>query len=73
MSHTLETNGVVFNFNADLSGVVSIAINDKMLDVPGDALLAFIANYVRYERISELEQMDSHEVLGLPRLEPRLL
>lgn len=55
-----------FAFNSDLSGNVRItAANGRAIEIPGEHLLQFIANYVRSERISALEQADDRTVLGL--------
>jgi hypothetical protein len=55
-----------FHYNSDLSGDVKISRRDGgELDVPGEALIEFIANYVRNERIGQLEQEDPRVILGL--------
>jgi hypothetical protein len=67
MSHSLCVDDVSFVYNSDLSGNVTITDNvtRKSLDVRGDQLLAFLADYVRRQRIESLEQMSDAEVLGL--------
>ncbi len=63
--HTYESGTTRFHFNSDLSGDVEI-INtktDQHLTVPGDDLLAFVANYVINAKITELESMEPLEVL----------
>lgn len=56
-----------FHYNSDLSGDVKISRRDGgELDVPGEALIAFIANYVQREKISQIEdEEDPRVVLGL--------
>ena len=68
--HTFATDGVVFSYNADLSGDVSVLLvgddgmaTDGPYEIPGQALLEFAAEYVRKRRISILESMDAEEVL----------
>jgi hypothetical protein len=65
--HTSQHKGVVFNHNSDLSGDVTIRQAGFAFSVPGEALLAFIAEHVRLERITALEQMSTHQVLGIPK------
>jgi len=57
----------VFNFNSDLSGNVLIRVSDREIEVPGDDLLGFIANYVRNRRISQLEQATAEEIFQLTK------
>lgn len=65
--HTFTFGETFFQYNSDLSGDVQIAKRNghETLDVPGEALIAFIAYYVRNQRIREIEDMDDAEVLGL--------
>ena len=70
--HTREIGSTLFHFNADLSGAVMIVKRDKgksfeSLEVPGEDLIRFIAEWVANQKISELEDMEPHEVLGLKR------
>lgn len=61
------SGGTNFNFNSDLSGNVIIDRPDDCwrLEVPGQDLLEFVSHYVSNQRISELEQADYRQVLGL--------
>jgi hypothetical protein len=54
-----------FNFNSDLSGDVTIQRGDSTIEVPGDHLMQFIANYIRRQKIEALEQADDRQILGL--------
>ena len=68
--HLFKTNpdgdGTAFSFNSDLSGNVRItAPNGRSVEVPGEHILQFVAQYVRSERIGALEQADDRAVLGL--------
>lgn len=56
-----------FSFNSDLSGDVIIHRGDDEFSVPGKHLIEFIAQYVRMERISAIEQMDDRDLLGLEK------
>ena len=71
--HHFSGTKTVFNFNSDLSGDVLIHNPDTELGwdeqtelaIPGEDLLAFIANFVRNARISQLEQCSDSEILGI--------
>lgn len=64
--HTLEYAKTTFNFNSDLSGDVRIVTaNGGEIEVPGYDLVCFVAEYVRRQRIYEIESMHVHEVLNV--------
>jgi hypothetical protein len=66
-SFTAE-GGTRFMFNGDMSGDVTIYRNENdVLDfmVPGKDLIEFIADYVRREKITELENATIAQILGL--------
>ena len=63
--HTRRHGDTTFNFNSDLSGYVSIAIDGRMIEVPGDDLLEFVAEWVANEKRQALQDLDAREVLGL--------
>lgn len=64
--HTLNApKGTRFHYNSDLSGNVIVMTPEGEFHVPGDDLLAFVADYVREERIARLEQASAAELLGL--------
>ncbi len=73
--HSFTSHGVTFTFtfDADLSGPVNIFVPspwggaDKEITLPGaTALLEFVAEYVRRQKIAALEQTGACEVLGKP-------
>jgi len=57
--------GTTLNFNTDLSGDVRVSRNGNVVNVPGRVLLTFIADHVRQMKISDLEDMEPWQVLGL--------
>lgn len=61
--HTFKGNETVFIAHGDLSGDVTIKRGKKEIDIPGVDLIAFIAEHVRNEKISRLEQAEDMEVL----------
>ena len=66
--HTFTHGNTTFHYNSDLSGDVHIIHKRSGREdayIPGEALLAFIAEYVRRQRISTLEEAGDAEVLGL--------
>lgn len=71
--HTFTGEKATFHFSSDMSGDVQIVIRRGQdfdsLHVPGVDLIAFVAEYVRSQMISAVEQMSVHEVLGIPEKE----
>lgn len=66
--HTFKSkNDVIFHHNQDLSGEVIIIRGKKEIAIEGDDLLDFVAQYVAGEKIAELEQMETTEILGIKR------
>lgn len=65
--HHFVHDSVGFMYNSDLSGDVEICVDDVAFPVPGAALLAFVAEYVRRERIAEIENAEPFNLLGLAR------
>lgn len=63
--HTFEGKSCRIHFNSDMSGDIHICDKDseEEIQVDGQDILDFVANYVRIERISKLEQMDTKEIL----------
>ena len=66
MNHFEGPDGTHFHSNSDLSGDVIISENGVQYRVPGRDLLAFVANYVRDERIAALEHASDEEILRWP-------
>lgn len=58
------------HFNSDLSGDVILedhrGLGIESIRVPGEFVLAFVAEYVRREKITRLEGAGTDELLGLP-------
>lgn len=71
MSHAYKgpSGKTRFHHNSDLSGNVAIHVDDenglRAINVPGVDLLAFVAEYVRGRKISEVESAEWHAVLGI--------
>src|SRR3989338_8314064 len=71
MDQRVACGEVFIKHNSDLSGLVIITCVDSVgekageIKVPGEALVEFVAEYVRGVRISALEQVSTAEVLGL--------
>lgn len=66
--HTIKYEEFKTNFthNHDLSGHVMIEVDGiDAISVHGNALLKFVADYIRHCRINELESMDYETVLGI--------
>ena len=71
MSHTFRAeDGTTFISNGDLSGEVKIhaipcydGAGNCYFHVSGAALLEFVANYVRMQKITIIEEMTDMEVL----------
>lgn len=76
--HTFKaTRGTVFNYNSDMSGDVIISSNDinkqcvnwsgvmVLIEIPTFDILEFVAEVIRIQQISKLEQMDVCELLDL--------
>lgn len=66
----------VFNYCPDMGGDVNIRRFNRgskssepvaEMIIPAWQLLEFIADRVQHLRICQLEQMDAHEILGIPK------
>ena len=66
--HTEHHNGVYYHYNSDMSGDVNIVKPDgSEFFVNGDSLMYFLAQVLRQQRISRLEQMSNDDLLaGIP-------
>jgi hypothetical protein len=67
--HTLLCGKTHFAYNPnDLSGYVQVWDDNSegYTPIPRDDLLEFVAEYVRTQRITQLTQMSTKELLGLP-------
>lgn len=71
--HTFQSCQVRIHYNSDLSGNVKISTVDHVVgaqvyvEIPGQVLVEFVAEYVRRAKISALESASDEELLGLPR------
>lgn len=63
--HTYEIDGILFHYNSDMSGNVLIVNKNSKeeLEVNGEAILSFIANYIRDRKVSRLDNMTTKEIL----------
>lgn len=63
--HTFEGRSCIIHFNSDISGDIHIVEkdSDKEIKVEGQDILDFVANYVRSEKISKLEQIGTDDIL----------
>lgn len=64
--HHSKQGKTAFNYNSDMSGDVQI-VNEAGVElwVPGRDLLGFMAEWVAMRRIEAIEQMATHDVLGI--------
>ena len=65
--HTFEGKSCRIHFNSDMSGKVHISDKEtnEEIQVEGQDILDFVANYVRHEKISVLEQAETKDIFGL--------
>ena len=66
--HTYSAaDGTRFHYNSDLSGEIIVAVYGYAeVRIPSHDLLAFVAEWIRMQRISLLEDASPAEILGLP-------
>ncbi len=65
--HTFQQGAYVAHYNSDFSGEVVLGVGvDDPVRVPARFILGLVAEYVRLERISLIEQLSDAEVLGVP-------
>jgi hypothetical protein len=63
--HTYKKDGVVFNYNSDFSGDISVKSYGKEVKIPCGVLLDFISEcYIKPNKIEEIESMDYKEILN---------
>lgn len=65
--HTIDGDVFRFHYNSDASGDVHCCRigSDEKVRIPADDLKLLVANFVRTELISRLEQMEPDEVLRI--------
>lgn len=66
--HSFSTPTATFNYNSDFSGEVVIyknegSIHHSPIYIPACDLLAFVAEYIRMNKISKIESMTARELL----------
>ena len=54
---------VRFHYNSDLSGDVTIGKGEKTFTIPANALLQFVANFIRDEKIARIESAGDMQIL----------
>lgn len=64
--HTFNGKKAAIHYNSDMSGncIIFNRETEHGTEVPCEDILDFVAEYVRSQKISKLEQMDSKEILG---------
>lgn len=70
MSHTLETDSVLFHHNGYSGGDVEIVNDGSRVTVPTSALVAFVAELRRRRIIARLENSSDDDVLSGRWLDP---
>jgi hypothetical protein len=66
--HTTQTSGATFIHNGDYSGPITVFTQrdpDVRLEVMMDDLKEFVAEYVRKQYITNLEQLPVDDILGI--------
>lgn len=61
--HSFHGDNVVIYHNGDYSGEVTICQDSVEIKMNASDLIDFVAGYVRYKKISELEQMSGKDLL----------
>jgi hypothetical protein len=60
--HHSKVNDTQFNYNSDMSGEVIITVDNQEIRVEGNALIEFVLDRLRDEKIGQLEQMDEKQL-----------
>lgn len=65
--HTFDGNKIRIHYNSDMSGdcIIFNKEDGQEIRVPCEDILDFVANYVRNQKISKLEQMETKDVFGI--------
>ncbi len=65
--HSVDVDNYTFHFNSDMSGDVIVHYtSDKgkeTFEIPGSVILRFLAEFLRRERITQVENMSDDEIL----------
>lgn len=67
MSHTTEGGEYIYFHNGDYSGDIKIAFKTGKIiaTVPFEEIKQLVADYIRLEKISRIEDMSNDEIFGL--------
>lgn len=65
--HTFNGSKARIHFNSDMNGDCEIIEKESgtSIKIPCEDILDFVADYVRSQRISSLEQMSNKDILGI--------
>ena len=65
--HTFNGKKSAIHFNSDMSGecIIFNKETEQEVKVPCEDILEFVADYVRSQKISKLEQMETKDILGI--------
>lgn len=64
--HSFHGKTCTIHFDADMSGEVHIIDqNNNEAKVSGNDILDFVAEYIRREKISNIERMSTKEILNI--------
>lgn len=65
--HTFDGSKTRIHFNSDMSGDCEIIEKESgnSVKVPCEDILDFVADYVRGQKIGNLEQMGSKDIFGI--------
>lgn len=65
--HTFEGKTIRIHHNSDFGGNVFLVNKEtnEEIEILSDDLIDFVSELVRGQKIREIEQMDSKEILGL--------
>ena len=64
MNDAAQKNKTFFHYNSDMSGDVIVVRNGVELNIPGEALLVFVAEHARRQKIVALEDANYAEAPG---------
>lgn len=65
--HTFKGNKTTIHYNSDMSGecIIYNKETEQEVKVSCEDILEFVANYVREQKIGNLEQMETKDILGI--------
>lgn len=65
MSHSEFYGNTTFIFDGGYDGEVEIIANERSVMLPVSHLLGFVADYIRMEKITKLEDATDDEIFGI--------